>query len=126
MAPACPQTPQPAAHRPQLPSRSATRARSRTPIHAPAARRDGAAAPAEAFTPVAKKPLPAGLPRGWYEAHNRQLKAMRLAIALLDAGVLTPAQARNRRIRSMAARIGVRPPSPATCALVRALLPDPR
>lgn len=37
--------------------------------------------------PVAKKRLPAGRPREWYVSHNRRLKAMRLAIALLDSGV---------------------------------------
>jgi len=51
------------------------------------------------------------------------LKAMRLAIALLDAGVYTPQQARNRTIRRAAARIGVHPPSNTTCRLVRSLLP---
>lgn len=72
--------------------------------------------------PVAKKPLPAGLPREWYEAHNRRLKAMRLAIALLDGGVYTPERARNRTIRSTAARIGVHPPSNTTCRMVRSLI----
>ncbi|MGP3975084.1 hypothetical protein ACTWQF_13945 [Streptomyces sp. 8N114] len=69
-----------------------------------------------------KKPLPAGRPREWYEAHNRQLKAMRIAIALLDTGVYTAAQARNHTIRATAHRIGVHPPSPTTCRLVRSLL----
>jgi hypothetical protein len=69
-----------------------------------------------------KKPLPAGQPREWYVSHNRRLKAMRLAIALLDAGVYTPAQAHNVRIRSTAARIGVHPPSNTTCHLVRSLI----
>lgn len=69
------------------------------------------------------RPLPAGRPREWYEAHNRQLKAMRLTIALLDAGLYTPQQARNRTIRRSAVRIGVRPPSNTTCRLVRSLLP---
>jgi hypothetical protein len=82
-----------------------------------------ASAAPSAPKPVPKRPLPAGLPRQWYEAHNRQLKAMRIAIALLDSGVCTPDQARNRAIRRMAARIGARPPSLATCALVRSLLP---
>lgn len=70
-----------------------------------------------------KKPLPAGLPREWYETHNRRLKAMRIAIALLDTGVYTAAQARNRTIRTTAQRIGVHPPSLTTCRLVRSLLP---
>ncbi|UGY91334.1 hypothetical protein [Streptomyces gobiensis] len=70
-----------------------------------------------------KKPLPAGRPREWYETHNRQLKAMRIAIALLNTGIYTPQQARNRTISAIAARIGVHPPSKATCALVRNLLP---
>lgn len=73
--------------------------------------------------PLPRRPLPAGRPREWYESHNRQLKAMRLAIALLDAGVYTPQQARNRTIRRAAARIGVHPPSNTTCRLVRSLLP---
>ncbi|SER36427.1 hypothetical protein [Streptomyces qinglanensis] len=70
-----------------------------------------------------KKPLPPGRPREWYEAHNRRLKAMRIAIALLDTGVHTAAQARNRTIRTTAHRIGVHPPSLTTCRLVRSLLP---
>lgn len=69
-----------------------------------------------------KKPLPAGRPRQWYESHHRRLKAMRLATALLHAGAYRPEQASNRRIRRTAARIGVRPPSLATCREVRALL----
>ncbi|MGV9551936.1 hypothetical protein ACWDR6_26520, partial [Streptomyces ardesiacus] len=39
------------------------------------------------YEPVEKRPLPAGRPREWYITHNRRLKAMRLAIALLDSGV---------------------------------------
>jgi hypothetical protein len=69
-----------------------------------------------------KKPLPAGLPREWYEAHNRRLKTMRLTIALLDSGVYEPAQAGNGRIRRTAERIGVHPPSDITCRMVRNLL----
>ncbi|MFI1098142.1 hypothetical protein [Streptomyces sp. NPDC020917] len=69
-----------------------------------------------------KKPLPAGLPREWYIAHNRRLKTMRLVIALLDSGVYEPAQAGNRRIRLTAELIGVHPPSDITCRMVRALL----
>jgi hypothetical protein len=74
--------------------------------------------------PVAlpRKPLPAGLPREWYIAHNRRLKTMRLVIALLDSGVYEPAQAGNRRIRATAELIGVHPPSDVTCRMVRALL----
>ncbi|WUV78623.1 hypothetical protein OG552_03120 [Streptomyces sp. NBC_01476] len=72
--------------------------------------------------PLPKKPLPAGLPREWYVAHNRRLKTMRLAIALLDSGVYEPARAGNARIRNTAERIGVHPPSDITCRMVRALL----
>lgn len=78
-------------------------------------------APAEARLP--KKRLPAGRPREWYVSHNRQLKAMRIAIALLDSGVYTTRQARDHTIRSAAVRIGVHPPSRTTCGLVRSLLP---
>jgi hypothetical protein len=74
-------------------------------------------------TPLRKVPLPAGRPREWYETHNRRLKAMRLAIALLDAGAYTPRQAPNVRIRRVAARLGMHRPSNATCRVVRALLP---
>ncbi|MDI9887395.1 hypothetical protein QMZ92_24230 [Streptomyces sp. HNM0645] len=70
----------------------------------------------------AKRPLPAGLPREWYESHNRRLKAMRLAIALLDTGVYHPANASNRRIRTTAERIGIHPPSDTTCRMVRSLI----
>ncbi|MBW1597416.1 MULTISPECIES: hypothetical protein [unclassified Streptomyces] len=73
-------------------------------------------------SPYRKKPLPAGQPREWYIAHNRRLKAMRLAIALLDTGVYHPAAADNRRIRALAARIGVHAPSTTTCRMVRALI----
>ncbi|MFI6640172.1 hypothetical protein [Streptomyces sp. NPDC050504] len=69
-----------------------------------------------------KKRLPAGQPREWYVSHNRRLKAMRLTIALLDAGVYHPAQADNRTIRATAERIGVHPPSDITCRMVRALI----
>ncbi|MEU9110479.1 hypothetical protein AB0D04_01460 [Streptomyces sp. NPDC048483] len=74
--------------------------------------------------PLSKKPLPAGWPRERYESHNRRLKAMRLAIALLDTGVYRPEQAHNRRIRTTAAAIGVHAPSDTTCRLVRALIYD--
>ncbi|MGR8010880.1 hypothetical protein [Streptomyces hypolithicus] len=72
--------------------------------------------------PLAKRPLPAGQPRAWYETHNRHLKAMRLAIALLDAGVYHPTQATNHKIRATAELLGIRPPSDTTCRLVRTLL----
>lgn len=81
-------------------------------------------APTTSCRPPKKVPLPAGRPREWYETHNRRLKAMRLAIALLDAGAYTPRQAPNVRIRRLAARIGVHRPSNATCRVVRALLPS--
>ncbi|MFE2941407.1 hypothetical protein ACFXKG_20425 [Streptomyces sp. NPDC059255] len=73
-------------------------------------------------TALKRKPLPAGRPREWYESHNRRLKAMRLAIALLDSGVYHPSSAPNRRIRSTAARIGIHPPSNTTCRMVRELI----
>jgi hypothetical protein len=71
---------------------------------------------------VEKRPLPAGRPREWYIAHNRRLKAMRLAIALLDSGVYLPDQARDEAIRDAAETIGVHPPSDATCRMVRTLM----
>ncbi|MGC9442921.1 hypothetical protein [Streptomyces sp. WG5] len=74
------------------------------------------------YEPVVKRPLPAGRPRAWYVAHNRRLKAMRLAIALLDSGVYLPGQARNEKIRTTAELIGVHPPSDTTCHMVRAFL----
>ncbi|NDZ83815.1 hypothetical protein G3I19_35970 [Streptomyces sp. SID10853] len=75
---------------------------------------------------LVKKPLPAGKPRDWYVSHNRRLKAMRLAIALLDTGVYRPDQAPNRKIRSTAALAGIHPPSDATCRMVRFLIRDGR
>ncbi|MFE7134704.1 hypothetical protein ACFVIM_27970 [Streptomyces sp. NPDC057638] len=75
-----------------------------------------------AHHPGRKKPLPAGQPREWYESHNRRLKAMRLTIALLDAGVYHPSTADNTRIRATADRIGVHRPSDTTCRMVRALI----
>ncbi|WP_329460379.1 hypothetical protein [Streptomyces sp. NBC_01497] len=72
--------------------------------------------------PLKRLPLPANQPREWYEEHNRRLKAMRLAIALLDTGVYHPANADNSRIRATAARIGVHPPSDRTCGMVRSLI----
>ncbi|MFH0245684.1 hypothetical protein ACGRHY_25435 [Streptomyces sp. HK10] len=74
------------------------------------------------LTTLPKKPLPAGRPREWYVSHNRRLKAMRLAIALLDTGVHRPEQASDRRIRTTAEQIGVHPPSGATCRMVRSLI----
>ncbi|MFF0448375.1 hypothetical protein ACFYT4_18525 [Streptomyces sp. NPDC004609] len=74
------------------------------------------------YAPLRKKPLPAGQPREWYVTHNRRLKAMRLAIALLDSGVYHPATADNVRIRATADQIGVHPPSDTTCRMVRALI----
>ncbi|MEU6401675.1 hypothetical protein [Streptomyces sp. NPDC046985] len=78
------------------------------------------------YTPVQKRPLPAGRPREWYVRHNRRLKAMRLAIALLDLGVYLPGQARDETIRAAAELIGVHPPSDTTCRMVRALLRSTR
>lgn len=74
------------------------------------------------YEPVRKRPLPAGRPREWYITHNRRLKAMRLAIALLDLGVYLPHQARNETIRSTAELVGVHPPSDTTCRMVRELM----
>ncbi|MCL8010413.1 hypothetical protein [Streptomyces sp. AS02] len=74
------------------------------------------------YAPIEKRPLPPGRPREWYITHNRRLKAMRLAIALLDSGVYMPNQARNDTIRSAAETIGVHPPSDTTCHMVRALM----
>ncbi|MBA2948499.1 hypothetical protein [Streptomyces himalayensis] len=74
------------------------------------------------YAPLQKRPLPAGRPREWYITHNRRLKAMRLAIALLDSGVYMPNQAHNQRIRNTAERIGIHPPSDTTCHMVRALM----
>ncbi|WP_371483813.1 hypothetical protein [Kitasatospora sp. NBC_00315] len=72
--------------------------------------------------PPAVRALPAGQPRAWYIDHNRRLKAMRLAVVLLDSGIYGPQQANNRRIRSLASRIGIHRPSAATCRMVRSLL----
>ncbi|MEU0128697.1 MULTISPECIES: hypothetical protein [unclassified Streptomyces] len=72
--------------------------------------------------PLRKKPLPAGRPREWYVSHNRRLKAMRLAIALLDTGVYQPSSADNDRIRAAAGRLAIHPPSDTTCRMVRALI----
>ncbi|MFE9725106.1 hypothetical protein ACFYQ5_16285 [Streptomyces sp. NPDC005794] len=72
--------------------------------------------------PLRKKRLPAGRPREWYVSHNRRLKAMRLTIALLDAGVYQPSSADNARIRAAADRLAIHPPSDTTCRMVRALI----
>ncbi|MGI5483123.1 hypothetical protein [Streptomyces lavendofoliae] len=82
--------------------------------------------PLEPFKPLRKKPLPAGRPREWYVSHNRRLKAMRLAIALLDSGVYHPSKADNETIRSTAERIGIHAPSDITCRMVRALIHSSR
>ncbi|MEU1549909.1 hypothetical protein [Nocardia sp. NPDC005745] len=74
------------------------------------------------YAPLEKRRLPAGRPRAWYVLHNRRLKAMRLAIALLDSGVYPPSYATNKRIRHTAEVIGIRPPSDATCSMVRTLM----
>ncbi|MFY4720009.1 hypothetical protein [Streptomyces sp. LaBMicrA B280] len=74
------------------------------------------------YEPATKRPLPAGRPREWYVSHNRRLKAMRLAIALLDSGVYLPDQARDDTIRGTAETIGMRPPSDTTCRMVRAFM----
>ncbi|MGW2086401.1 hypothetical protein [Streptomyces sp. NPDC001880] len=76
--------------------------------------------------PLMKKPLPAGRPREWYISHNRRLKAMRLAIALLDTGVYYPSTATNDRICATAESIGIHPPSDTTCRMVRALIRNGR
>ncbi|MFJ9369054.1 hypothetical protein ACIRRA_32160 [Nocardia sp. NPDC101769] len=75
-----------------------------------------------AWRPLSKQPLPAGRPRSWYISHNRRLKAMRLAIALLDSGAFSPDQATNEKIRGTAEVIGVHWPSDATCRMVRRLM----
>ncbi|MEU6462083.1 hypothetical protein [Streptomyces sp. NPDC046976] len=74
------------------------------------------------YEPTTKRALPAGRPREWYVSHNRRLKAMRLAIALLDSGVYLPDQARDDTIRDTAESIGMRPPSDTTCRMVRAFM----
>ncbi|MCB5170233.1 hypothetical protein LG634_36225 [Streptomyces bambusae] len=77
---------------------------------------------AVSVSPPQKKKLPAGLPREWYETHNRRLKAMRLAIFLLDTGTYDAKRATNRKIRTMAARTGIHRPSNTTCRLVRGFI----
>ncbi|MGQ4617730.1 hypothetical protein [Nocardia sp. R7R-8] len=74
------------------------------------------------YAPMQRRPLPPGRPRSWYVMHNRRLKAMRLAIALLDSGVYAPSYATNTRIRHTAEVIGIRPPSDATCSMVRTFM----
>ncbi|MFF3844044.1 hypothetical protein [Streptomyces sp. NPDC002328] len=74
------------------------------------------------YVPVQKRALPPGRPRDWYITHNRRLKAMRLAIALLDSGVYLPSQARDEKIRNTARSLGIHPPSDTTCHMVRAFM----
>ncbi|MFJ3642038.1 hypothetical protein ACIPRD_20090 [Streptomyces sp. NPDC090108] len=74
------------------------------------------------YTPAVKRRLPAGRPREWYVTHNRRLKAMRLAIALLDSGIYLPDQAHDEAIRGAAEEVGIHPPSRTTCHMVRALM----
>jgi hypothetical protein len=74
------------------------------------------------YAPLVKRRLPPGRPRSWYITHNRRLKAMRLAIALLDSGVYRADQADNEKIRRTADLVGIRPPSDKTCRLVRDLM----
>lgn len=71
-------------------------------------------------------PLPAGWPRDRYVRHNRQLKATRIAAALLATGPCPPTRASDEVICETARHIGVRPPSTLTRNLVRALLPRAR
>lgn len=78
--------------------------------------------PLEPWKPLRKKPLPAGQPREWYVSHNRRLKAMRLAIALLDSGVYIASKADDKRIRATARDLGIHPPSDTTCRMVRSLI----
>ncbi|MCX4098778.1 hypothetical protein [Nocardia sp. alder85J] len=76
----------------------------------------------EPYLPLEKRKLPPGRPRSWYVTHNRRLKAMRLAIALLDSGVYRASLADNETIRRTADLVGIRPPSDKTCRLVRDLM----
>ncbi|WP_280381423.1 hypothetical protein [Nocardia wallacei] len=69
-----------------------------------------------------KSALPKGRPQSYYATHFRRLKAMRLAIALLETGVRRAGRADDDRIRRTAAAIGVRQPSDQTCDLVRHLI----
>ncbi|WP_067703193.1 hypothetical protein [Nocardia jejuensis] len=75
-----------------------------------------------AWAPLSKQPLPAGRPRSWYISHNRRLKAMRLAIALLDSGAFGPEHTTNDRIREISDVVGVHRPSDATCRMVRRMM----
>ncbi|GAB4590162.1 hypothetical protein [Nocardia sp. IFM 10818] len=75
---------------------------------------------------LTKATLPAGRPRSYYITHFRRLKAMRLAIALLDTGTRRASRADDTRIRRTAAAIGVREPSEQTCDLVRHLIREGR
>lgn len=67
-----------------------------------------------------KKALPAGQPREWYVSHNRRLKAMRLAIALLDTGVYTPVRPTTARyVPRLPASACIRRPTPPATWSVR-------
>jgi hypothetical protein len=74
------------------------------------------------YAPLVRRRLPPGRPRSWYITHNRRLKAMRLAIVLLDSGVYRADLADNERIRRTAEVVGIRPPSDKTCRQVRDLM----
>ncbi|MFI5780352.1 hypothetical protein [Nocardia sp. NPDC051570] len=74
------------------------------------------------YAPLEKRRLPPGRPRSWYVTHNRRLKAMRLAIAMLDSGTYRASLADNEKIRRTADLVGIRPPSDKTCRLVRDLM----
>lgn len=74
------------------------------------------------YAPLVKRRLPPGRPRSWYVTHNRRLKAMRLAIAMLDSGIYRASLADNEKIRRTADLVGIRPPSDKTCRLVRDLM----
>ncbi|RMI30861.1 hypothetical protein [Nocardia stercoris] len=74
------------------------------------------------YRPLTKHKLPAGRPRSWYVMHNRRLKAMRLAIALLESGVYRADLADNDTIRRTASLVGIHPPSDKTCRLVRDMM----
>ncbi len=52
------------------------------------------------------------------------LKAMRLAISLLDSGTYDARRATNRKIRTMAVRTGIHRPSNVTCKMVRAFIDE--
>lgn len=72
--------------------------------------------------PLQKKRLPLTAPVSGTSPTTMRLKAMRLAIALLDTGVHQPSSASNARIRTTAELLGIHPPSDTTCRMVRALI----